>query len=444
MRLFLALLLSLFAFEVQAQVQPFNTFAFPYGNLLCGAGEFNIVECGRIGKPNDVLPSASTVANATAPTGFINVMSPAYGVDNTGAIDAAPAIQAAINAASATNSPIYFPCGTYLISSNGLSLPNNAQIKGAGWCTILKMSATLASGNIISVASVSNVIISDIQLDSTLAVTGTHAIHLNAATGVRIDRVFVQGNGSGGTNAQDGIAITSSSDVITTHSRVVNVKNACYDQWGGSSDITYAENYCDVSSITGAYGILVTGMNTDLTPATTVRAKIIGNTVKNAGQAGIWVQGGWNQVTGGGATFGVVSDTVITDNIIDTVTTFHGIRVSDSTRITISSNIIKTVQVDAIQVQSENAGAQNNILIAGNIISGCNGAAGANSCILLSTTTTASQVIDNNISGTAQNYSVQITSESSGNVIANNLMTAGGTGRILDSGTLDQVIDTNG
>src|ERR1700733_3904167 len=67
MKYLFALLFSLFAFEVQAQVQPFNTFAFPYGNLLCGAGEFNIVECGRIGKPNDVgstiLPSAGTVGD---------------------------------------------------------------------------------------------------------------------------------------------------------------------------------------------------------------------------------------------------------------------------------------------------------------------------------------------------------------------------------------------
>jgi hypothetical protein len=185
-------------------------------------------------------------------------------------------------------------------------------------------------------------------------------------------------------------------------------------------------------------------MNTNLTPATTVRARIIGNTIKNAGQLGIWVQGGWNQLGGGSATFGSVTDTIISNNTIDTVTQFHGIKISDAARIVVASNTINNVQRNAINIQSEATGTQSDISITGNLINGCNLVAGANPCVLFSTTSSNSHFIGNRIVGVGQNYDAQITAGSNSITVASNTMDTGGTGRLLDAGTGTQFVDVGG
>lgn len=378
--------------------------------------------------------------------------------DNTGATDASVAIQGVINSAAVSNSAVYIPCGTYLINFATLSIPDNTKIFGAGKCAILKTGSSLANNaawgavypahplravltNSNYTSGNSNITIEDVAIDISVAAVNTFAVFIYKGTGVRVARVSVTGNASGGALSEDGVAFLASNDGEVRDSRVVNIANACYDQWEGSSDISVINNYCDASNNGVAFGVLVSGFKTDFSPATTSRAKVIGNTIKNTPSVGVWVQGGWNAISGGGALYGQVTDSVVIGNNIDNVTTFHGVRVSDAARIVIGSNTIRNVNRSAVILQSENAGNQSDISVTGNIISGCNQAVAASACMLFGTTTTNSLFVANRISGAAQNYDVQINTGSSVNLIEANLMDAGGTGRILDNGTSDQIHD---
>jgi hypothetical protein len=72
---------------------------------------------------------------------FTNVKDPVYGAAGNGVADDTVAIQAAINAAqSAGGGIVYFPPGTYLISSTLTVSADNIQIVGAGWGSQIKAS----------------------------------------------------------------------------------------------------------------------------------------------------------------------------------------------------------------------------------------------------------------------------------------------------------------
>jgi hypothetical protein len=59
MRYFFGLIISfsLLSFNAQAQVKPSNTFQFPYGNMICGAGNFDVIDCQRINNGVVNLPA---------------------------------------------------------------------------------------------------------------------------------------------------------------------------------------------------------------------------------------------------------------------------------------------------------------------------------------------------------------------------------------------------
>jgi len=83
-------------------------------------------------------------------TTLINVTSAPYNADNTGATNAAPAIQSAINAAS-SGQVVYLPAGDYLISSSlSVGTKKNITVRGAG----MDLTRLLLTGNVtISVGS---------------------------------------------------------------------------------------------------------------------------------------------------------------------------------------------------------------------------------------------------------------------------------------------------
>src|SRR6266699_2413418 len=73
------------------------------------------------------------------PTIYYNVLQ--YNADNTGTTDTTTAIQNAINAAQAAGGgTVYFPPGTYLISSTLTVSSDNMQLVGAGWGAQIKAS----------------------------------------------------------------------------------------------------------------------------------------------------------------------------------------------------------------------------------------------------------------------------------------------------------------
>jgi hypothetical protein len=399
-------------------------------------------------------PAASIANPKDCVRPLLNVTN--FGATGNGTTDDTAAIQSAVSAGAGANSYVYFPCGTYLINSVSITISNNTRLVGAGRCAVIKGGALLANspnGSIVGlpvsnppwrlvmtngdwVNGGSNIIIEDLKFDLTVAApsatASTSALLFNKVNGARIENVSVVGDASGGAGSADGIGFISSSNYSVAHNSVVNVNNACYDNWGGGTDFVIEGNFCDQKFVSSAYGILITGQFTNLTPATTARGRVIDNVIRNAGPTGIWVQGGWNQATGGGATYGSVVDVTVTGNVIDTITKFHGIRVSDSSRINISNNAIRSPSATAITVSSEYLGNQTDLIINGNVISQCNASAGANPCVFFGSTNSKMVFSNNRIVGSGQSYDVQISNSSSNVVITGNSMDSGSAGRIQD------------
>jgi hypothetical protein len=314
--------------------------------------------------------------------------------DGTSTTDVTSYLESAIAEAVRFNKSVFLPCGIYLINSGttGLLLPSNTKLIGEGWCAIIKMGASLGSNanwrsvlnppinqdaKILVTGSdwlggVSNVTISNLSFDLTLAPPGNaagDAIGFFNARGLRVERVRVFGNASGGARSDDGMFCIRCSDVEFTDNDVFDIGNACYDIWGGSSRIRVSRNKCDGNSVTTSSGVLITGLNTDMTPATTSNVLVENNIISNVGQNGVWFQGGWNQQRNDKAAYGTVQDAAAVGNVIHNVTRFHGIRASDAKNINISGNSISRVSGMPIISRSEFEGEQNDINIGANTIS---------------------------------------------------------------------------
>lgn len=113
--------------------------------------------------------TGTTKKITTASLGILawyNVKSAAYGAKGDGATDDTAAIQAALTAAgaSAIGGIVYFPTGTYLVSSD-LIVPSSTTLIGDGFDSCLRRKPGPNYCNIITLTSVSNVRITQLQLD---------------------------------------------------------------------------------------------------------------------------------------------------------------------------------------------------------------------------------------------------------------------------------------
>lgn len=161
---------------------------------------------------------------ALLPSIYINAQQ--YGATGNGTTDDTAAIQQAINVAANTNgSAVFFPNGTYIITS--LTYPGNISLLGSGDAdggTIFRVKAgTALTGPVIASASWNNnattcggpVRIADIQIDGNGATSGTGAHGLVAmnywSSFERISIYSVAGDGFQFTaHAKNGIHITNS------------------------------------------------------------------------------------------------------------------------------------------------------------------------------------------------------------------------------------------
>ena len=151
----------------------------------------------------------------------VNVKNTAYagGATGNGVTDDTAAIQAAINAAAAatstdgTGNAVYFPAGTYLISSV-LTFSQDVILRGAGQNTsIIAQSSTSANGITISGATVQNVQIIDLQVAGPNSGTGvginvTSDSGLNPATSLVLRNVIVVAFGSHGLQLEGPVVST--------------------------------------------------------------------------------------------------------------------------------------------------------------------------------------------------------------------------------------------
>lgn len=116
----------------------------------------------------------------------------AYGATGNDTTDDLVAFNDAIAALPPSGGLIYVPEGTYYVSNTIEITKNNVKIMGAGWgSTIIK--TTSAAADIFYALNKSNIVISDLLLDTAVTKTGGAAINLNFVTFARITGVRIWG-----------------------------------------------------------------------------------------------------------------------------------------------------------------------------------------------------------------------------------------------------------
>jgi hypothetical protein len=371
----------------------------------------------------------------------------------TPVLDVASAIQTAIGSG---NKKVVFPCGTYLVAS-AITLPSKTEIAGAGPCTIIKESASMAQNsswsdfssapypkNIFAnadwAAGNTNIYLHDITLDGTAGPNNTHLASFYRSSDIVVERVRFIGDGS--TDIQDGVSFPFSSNYKVLHNYCYNIANACYDQWRGSHDFVIADNIADGNGILD-YPILVNGLNSSVPDTVTYNGTITGNVIINAKSFGINTTGLYD-VTG--TVRGIVKNITITGNVIRGVTDFYGIRVGDSANVVVSGNVIENTGRDCIRIGAQigHTSSTSNTTVSNNICKNANTVASATvDAITVANAADHTSLLNNTVSGTAQRWSVSIESGTEYTTLLVGPMEAGTSGLINDAGTRTSKFATN-
>lgn len=393
------------------------------------------------------IPIGYVASGTFTPAGVDSSSLLSFGADPSGVSSSS----SAINAALVTGRRLRIPCGTYLIDAP-IFIPSSTDILGDGPCTVLKISATLATdtstpfgvlrhvftNNNYSAGNV-DIYIHDMSIDNTAGpTTGAHIHTLGFYKVTRAGVWNLTITSAAGRVMDDGIAFVASNGYFVRNNKIYGTINACIDQWEGVTDFDISGNLCDGLNLAN-YGIVVSGFGTNAAPFTSQRGSISNNVVKNFPGVGIWLQGGWNGVSGGGATYGLVKNIEVVGNNISSVNGYHGIDLTDASNNSIVANTLENIGRNAVIVSSENSGASTNNVIATNAISSCNAAAGGEACILLTPYAHYNTLSDNTIAGTAQTYSIVINGGATGNVIRGGVTPVGTIGDVSNGGTATQL-----
>jgi len=293
--------------------------------------------------------------------------------------------------------------------------------------------------NIDYTAGNTDIYIHDLAIDNTSG--PTTGAHIHALGFYKVTRAGVYNitiTSASGKLMDDGTAFVASKEYYVRNNKIYGTINACIDQWEGVTDFDISGNVCDGLNLAN-YGILVTGMGTAGAPFTSQRGTIRGNVVKNFPGIGIWLQGGWNGVSGGGATYGLVKKIEVVGNSVNGVSGYHGIDLTDAKFNTVVGNTIENIGRNGIVISSENTGLSSENVVSDNVIVSCNTAAAGEPCILLTPYASLNVLAHNTISGTTQTYSIVLNGGATGNIIRGGITPVGTIGDISDGGTGTQI-----
>ena len=388
------------------------------------------------------------------PGGAFQTSQPTYadiggpaGVDPLGLVSSSPAINAALAAG------VFFklPCGVFLIDAP-LIARSGSNIGGSGACTVLKISPSLATDTSAQFGTLRHVVtnsdytsgntdiyVHDLVIDSTAG--PTTGVHIHAIGFYKVTRAGVYNveiRSAAGQLLDDGTAFVASSEYFVRNNRIYGTINACIDQWEGSTDFEISGNLCDGLNLAN-YGILISGFGTNTAPLTSQRGVIAGNVVKNFPGAGIWLQGGWNTVTGGGATYGLVKKVSVIGNSVSGISGYHGIYLSDASHNTVVGNTLENIGRVGIVVTSEYNGVSSENVLADNIVVSCNTAAAAAPCVQFTGAASRNTLGNTTIVGASQTYSIVVNGGALDNIIRGGIIPAGVSGDISDGGTGTQI-----
>jgi hypothetical protein len=245
-------------------------------------------------------------------------------VDRTGVTDVTAAIQAAAAAIPSTGGTLYFPAGTYLVSSP-IRLHSNTRACGDGPGSLVIAASSAAwvdTGHVgadpyciftnlnygtFPVAD-HDITVSDLAMSWVNHNTGdVHSVRFFAARAVKVLRCVSSFGG-------DHTAFLGVIDGVMEGNTTYNVLNCPYDCWHGSTDIRIINNYALCDDTAQLVNFNAAGGASGGDPQTASRAVISGNTLINLGLSGHL--GTINLSTLGAAGVNTVSDVTVSNNLI--------------------------------------------------------------------------------------------------------------------------------
>jgi len=342
-----------------------------------------------------------------------------HGAVGDGTTDDTAAIQAAFNSGARR---VYVPDGTFLVTSP-LSGASDQEIYGPG---TLKASAAIATGGL----GIGQTII-DFDAKSGFTIRGVHfdmsgvssilASHscLNfrdcighVVQGCRFTHsgAAVRSIGSERYKILDNICVFDSFDGTFEGDAVL-------DNWDGATLGVISRNTIIGGGVAEA-GIIVTGQTGAYDPSGCSRHVIANNLISGVSQVGINYHG----------RNGINDDFVISGNLIENVTAFHGIMVSDCRNGSVTGNTVKSTELVGIYLLSETASPSNgttgaiDVAVVGNTISGANQSDTANiGAITLEYSGTTRCIVQGNvITGDHHIHGIKLAGGVGGNIIGEN------------------------
>lgn len=363
------------------------------------------------------------------------------GADATGVADSTAALQAHINRYAGGLCEL--PEGIFRIT-DALVMPANTWLRGAGRGTVIKC-LTLANGGTgyghrMIDLRVAGCKISGIAFDAgsmTGFVAGMRCILAVDATGYEISscHFITPGAAVASLNCSDYRVINNSIVVASTTGAALH--DGIIDQWYGSHDFLVHGNTLQCSGI-GLWPILVTGDTTAGDPAACYDFHISNNKIYDCVQAGIWVMGR------SGTCYGFT----VAGNLVDGVSDFFGIAVTDAQHFTVTGNVTKDTALCGVRLYSETGQggtlAAKSGTLTGNTIINANtaGATDADSGAAISVTDASDRVAvaGNTVVGSAHRYAVHLGTATTRCEVSGFNLDAGVVGTVLNqAGTTNTV-----
>lgn len=339
-----------------------------------------------------------------------------FGAVGDGSTGSYTALQQAVSAAA--GGCLIIPALSF-VTSAALNVQSNTEIKGLGPSSILKASSNLAfeSGighTLIKVVSKENVRFSDFSLDGTPITSfsgGMRAIFCTSSSDYIVENVSFKTPGAAVASMNcSNFKILSNSVQVSTLDGVER-HDGVIDQWGGCTDFIVTNNTVKGSSVAQS-GILVTGQNSAGSPTLNSRFTVANNVITSCTNQGIWVNGR----NGNNTQF------TITGNVVDNVSDFHGIRISDSDNGVVSNNTIKNTAFNGIRLDIEGGGGGDGVdgvTVVGNVVVNANTSASANdlegSAIAVGSGSSLNIIANNFVTGSNHRYAVYFQTGTSAN-----------------------------
>jgi hypothetical protein len=377
------------------------------------------------------------------------------GADPSGIKDAAPMLSAAVARGGVT---LVIPCGLFRLKAN-VPLPSHTEVVGAGPCTELRIDPEMAPNErfAIVVPAFTNVRSAfsnaDFQHGNTdisirnLRVTAPvpllrgqyHAFSFYKADHVTVDRTVVEGAGSN----HDGnhtVFIDCHNFRFTHNRHTGGGLEGSFDIWDGSSDFEVRHNYCNGGKKVHRC-FTINGLSSGNeaqgyghAAKTTSNGIVSDNIATDVTNVGIMVVGLYSQ--GPSNVYGHLHDIVVSRNLVDGVTRFHGIWVGEADDVKVLGNTIRNAAASCIYVASAKAGDTENIAIDRNI---CENSGRDGAIVIGNSQDAPAHVIlsNNSILGTnpAYRYAIRINRGAKDTVIGPEHTVAGTGGAVLDQGT---------